>query len=153
MPATPLRLLSSTELAAWRGFLRTHSELLRELDAELRRAHDLPLTSYEVLLFLADAPEGRLRMSELADAVLLSRSGMSRLVDRLEAKGLLRREECEDDARGAFAVLSEPGRELFDAARATHLAGVREHFLDRLSRQELERLGRLWEQVLPRPAS
>jgi DNA-binding MarR family transcriptional regulator len=142
-------LLDPTELGAWRGFLRAHAQLTKALDAELIRAHDLPLTSYEVLLFLNDAPEGRLRMSELADGVLLSRSGLTRLVDRMERDGLLRREPCEEDARGFFAVITDSGRELFRRARSTHLDGVRERFLSHFSREELGTLAELWERVAP----
>jgi DNA-binding MarR family transcriptional regulator len=141
--------LDREELAAWRGMLRVHAALTRALDAELTERHGLPLTSYEVLLFLADAPGGRMRMSELADSVLLSRSGLTRLVDRLERDGLLERERCEEDARGYFAAITDRGRALFDAARRTHLAGVRERFVDRLSRDDLRTLGELWEKVAP----
>jgi DNA-binding MarR family transcriptional regulator len=141
--------LDKEELAAWRGMLWIHAALTRALDAELAERHGLPLTSYEVLLFLADAPGGRMRMSELADSVLLSRSGLTRLVDRLERDGLLEREQCEEDARGYFAAITDSGRELFDEARRTHLAGVRERFVDRLSRDDLRTLGELWEKVAP----
>jgi DNA-binding MarR family transcriptional regulator len=127
--------------------------MTKALDAELVREHGLPLSSYEVLLFLADAPGGRLRMSELADGVLLSRSGLTRLVDRMEREGLLRRERCEDDARGYHAVITEQGRTLFQAARRTHLDGVRERFLSRLSSPQLRTLAALWEQVAPGAAS
>ena len=140
-------LLDKEELAAWRGMLRAHAALTRELDAELVRAHDLPLSSYEVLLFLNDSEGGRLRMSELADSVLLSRSGLTRLVDRLERQGLLKRERCESDARGLFAEITPEGRRLFDTARQTHLDGVRELFLGRFSRAELRTLGALWQKL------
>src|SRR4051794_27231921 len=93
--------LSPRELAAWRGFLRVHAALAKALDEELQAAHGLPLSSYEVLAVLQAAPGKRLRMAELADRVLLSRSGMTRLVDRLARDGLLRRELCSDDGRGA----------------------------------------------------
>ncbi len=83
--------LDELELGAWRGFLRAHAALSRELDAELTAAHGLPLSTYEVLLFLADSPDGHMRMSDLADSVLLSRSGLTRLVDRLERDGLVQR--------------------------------------------------------------
>jgi DNA-binding MarR family transcriptional regulator len=139
--------LDAEELAAWRGMLRLHADMTRELDADLTLHHGLPLTSYEVLLYLADAPGGRMRMSELADSVLLSRSGLTRLVDRLERNGLLERERCEEDARGYFAAITEKGRALFNEARRTHLAGVRERFIDRLSREDLRTLGELWEKV------
>ena len=127
--------------------LRAHAELTRALDAQLAREHKLPLSSYEVLLFLADAPEGRMRMSDLAESVLLSRSGLTRLVDRLEREGLLKRERCESDARGLFAEITPAGRELFDSARRTHLEGVRALFLDRFSRGELRTLGGLWQKL------
>src|SRR5215217_6079111 len=107
--------------------------MTKALDAELLREHGLPLSSYEVLLFLADAPDGRLRMSELADGVLLSRSGLTRLVDRME-----------DDARGYNAAITAKGRELFQSARRTHLDGVRERFLSHLSEEELGTLAQLW---------
>lgn len=146
MNATGTRL-DHEELAAWRGMLRVHSDMTRVLDAELTHRHGLPLSSYEVLLFLADSPDGRMRMSELADSVLLSRSGLTRLVDRLERDGLLEREQCEEDARGYFAAITDRGRALFTEARRTHLAGVRERFLSRFSRDDLRTLGGLWEKV------
>jgi DNA-binding MarR family transcriptional regulator len=145
----PAILLTREQLGAWRGLLRVHARMTAALDAELRAEHGLPLSSYEVLLFLADAPDGRMRMSELADGVLLSRSGLTRLVDRMEGAGLLRRERCEDDARGYHAAITDKGRTLFERARRTHLDGVRARFLDRLSRAELRTLGELWEKVAP----
>jgi DNA-binding MarR family transcriptional regulator len=102
-----------------------------------------------VLLYLADSPDGRLRMSELADSVLLSRSGLTRLVDRLERDGLLQRSRCEQDQRGWFAEITEEGRELFERARVTHLDGVRRSFLSHLTRDEQRTLAGLWEKVSP----
>ncbi|MEA2435674.1 MAG: hypothetical protein QOF65_230 [Thermoleophilaceae bacterium] len=139
---------TNVELDAWRGFLRTHSTLVRELDEELTERHGLPLSSYDVLVQLDETPEGRLRMSNLADAVLLSRSGLSRLVTRLEAQGLLERTDCPNDARGAFAAITEKGRERLNEARATHRAGVRERFLDRLSEREQRQLAKAWNRLL-----
>jgi DNA-binding MarR family transcriptional regulator len=141
-------LLTQGELASWRGFLRVHAALERELDAELIAGHGLALSSYEVLLTVADAPEVRMRMSEIADSVLLSRSGVTRLVDRLERDGLVERVPCEDDARGQYAVLTPRGRETFDAARATHLAGVRRRFLERFDADELRTLAAFWERLV-----
>jgi DNA-binding MarR family transcriptional regulator len=140
----PVRLLDEVELAAWRGFFRSHDRLIRALDVELVQAHGLPLTSYEVLYYLVHSPDGRLRMSELADSVLLSRSGLTRLVDRLEQQGLLRREECSQDRRGSYAVVTDRGRDQFARARGTHLEGVRRLFLDHLSDDEKRWLGELW---------
>ncbi len=127
--------------------LRAHAGLVRELDAELAREHDMPLSSYEVLLYLNDSAEGRMRMAELADSVLLSRSGLTRLVDRLERQGLLKRERCESDARGFFAEITPEGRRAFSEARKTHLDGVRRVFLSRFSRDELRTLGGLWQKL------
>jgi DNA-binding MarR family transcriptional regulator len=145
-----IQLLDREELGAWRGMLRVHAELTKALDTELTEVHGLPLSSYEVLLFLADEPGGRMRMSELADSVLLSRSGLTRLVDRLERAGLLERVQCDEDARGYFAQITPAGREAFNDARRTHLEGVRRLFLSRFSRDELRELGGLWERVLVR---
>ena len=136
------------ELDAWRGFLRTHSTLLRELDDELTRQHGLPVSSYDVLVQLDEAPEGRLRMSALADAVLLSRSGLSRLVTRLESQDLIERLECANDARGSYAAITDAGRDRLNEARVTHRAGVRARFLDHLSERELRQLSKAWSRLL-----
>jgi DNA-binding MarR family transcriptional regulator len=141
--------LSAEELAAWRGFLRVQSALFRDLDAELTAAHDLPLRSYEVLLLLHEAPERRLRMSDLSRSVLLSPSGMTRLVDRLQREGLVGRERCAEDGRGFYAVLTETGGRRLREARATHLAGVRRLFLDRLGADDLRRLAAYWDLLVP----
>jgi DNA-binding MarR family transcriptional regulator len=141
--------LDPQELRAWRGMLRAHATLTKALDAQLEAAHGLPLTSYEVLLHLNDAEERRMRMCDLADSVLLSRSGLTRLVDRLEREGLLAREQCACDARGAFAKLTPAGQAKLAEARATHLAGVRELFLSRLTPAQHELLGEVWDAVLP----
>src|SRR3954452_19804932 len=115
---------SELEMEAWAGFLRAHASLVRELDDELTREHDLPLSSYDVLVQLPSAPDGMMRMSQLPDAVLLSRSGLSRLVARLVDQGLVERRECASDGRGAWATLTDEGRARLEAARATHRAGV-----------------------------
>lgn len=141
--------LSASELAAWRGLLRVHAALFKALDAGLESAHGLPLSSYEVLMLLRSAPGRRMRMADLAGRVLLSRSGMTRLVDRLEREGLIAREQCTDDARGCYAVLSPRGQGILEEARPTHLAGIRARFLSHFSPAELELLGECWERVVP----
>jgi len=141
--------LDERELEAWRGFIRTHAVLIARLDADLQHRHRLPLSSYEVLLFLDKAPERRLRMAELASSVLLSPSGITRLVDRLVEDGLVRKERCALDRRGFHAVLTEAGAERFREARCTHLAGVREQFLDRLTVAQQESLGGVWRALDP----
>jgi DNA-binding MarR family transcriptional regulator len=145
----PIQELAPEELGAWRGLLRVHSALVKALDAELLSTHDLPLTSYEVLINLQAAPGRRRRMAELADGVLLSRSGMTRLVDRLEREGLLERDACTDDGRGTYAVLTEKGEACLARARPTHLDGVRERFLQHFGADELNQLATYWERVLP----
>jgi DNA-binding MarR family transcriptional regulator len=139
--------LSPGELAAWRGMLETHSRLIARLDAELERDHGIQLSAYEVLMYLGDADGEKLRMGELADRLLLSRSGITRMVDRLERQRLIERQRCEDDGRGFFARLTADGREKLDAARPAHLAGVRRHFLDELEPGEQERLAAIWERL------
>jgi DNA-binding MarR family transcriptional regulator len=140
--------LSAAELAAWRGMLETHSVMISRLDAELERDHGLPLTSYEVLMYLGDSEHGKLRMGELADKLLLSRSGITRLVDRLQREGLVARERCEDDGRGYYAVLTDDGRAKLAAARPAHLDGVRRHFLSRLRPDDLAGLAVVWKRLL-----
>lgn len=130
--------LTPVELDAWRSFLRAHAKVTRILDAELSEECELPLGSYEVLLHLNEAPDRRLRMTDLADRVLLSRSGLTRLVDRLEREGLIRRESCPSDLRGTNAVLTDRGYERLRDAAPIHLRGVREHMIDLLSPEEIQ---------------
>lgn len=141
--------LSEEELRAWRGLLRAHASLAKLLDAELDERHGLPMTSYEVLHRLAGAEMGRMRMCDLAEQAQMSRSGLTRLVDRLESDGLLERCSCEHDARGAYACLTTAGRQRLSEARSTHRSVVREHFLSRFSEQELSSLAELWERIAP----
>jgi DNA-binding MarR family transcriptional regulator len=148
MRPTGPKQLSPLEFAAWAGFLRTHAQLVRELDRELEAAHGLPLTQYEVLLHLERAPDHRLRMSELARSVLLSQSGVTRLVDRLEALGLVVRAQCADDRRVLWAQMTDEGVRRLAEARPTHLAGIRARFLDRFDDDELEALAGAWERVV-----
>jgi DNA-binding MarR family transcriptional regulator len=141
--------LSEGELRALRGLMRAHASLAKRLDAELEQAHGLPLSSYEVLHHLESAPDGRMRMCDLAEHAQLSRSGLTRLVDRLERDGLLSRCTCEHDARGAYACLTEQGVQRLSAARGTHLAVVREQFLSRFSEPELGALAEMWDRIAP----
>ncbi len=151
-PVAAVEGLCPAELEAWRGLLRVHASVLKALDAEMEATHGLPLTSYEVLIQLADAPDHRMRMCDLADSVLLSRSGMSRLVDRLERDGLLIRCACAHDARGAFACITEAGLGLLEQARPTHVAGIRRRFLAQFDEDELRALGQYWDRLVPQSA-
>ena len=139
--------LTREELASWKGMLRTHRDLVARLDSELEREHGLPLSSYEVLMVLGDSDDGRARMGEIADELLLSRSGLTRLVDRLERQGLVKRERCEDDARGFFATITSEGRKKLEAARPAHLDGVRDHFFSALTDRDLAALARAWKRL------
>lgn len=134
-------------ISAWRTFLEAHARVVRELERELQAEADLPLTHYDVLFQLSRADERRLRMSELADRLLLSRSGVTRLVDRLVADGLVERVSCDSDRRGAWASLTDAGYRRLRAAAPIHLRGVAAHFLDRLSADELDELDRLLRRV------
>lgn len=141
--------ISLGELRAWRGLLRAHACLAKRLDAELEQAHHLPMSSYEVLHHLEESTAGRMRMCDLAEQAQLSRSGLTRMVDRLERDGLLERCSCEHDARGSYACLTDGGRERLQEARVTHLSVVREHFFSRFSEQELGVLADMWERIAP----
>jgi len=141
--------LSAIEERAWRGLVRAHGCLVKRLDAQLEAEHGLPLTSFEVLRRLGATDHGRLRMHDIASSVLLSRSGLTRLIDRLERDGLVRRCSCENDARGAYAVITDAGRRKAEEARAAHLAGVRALFVAHFSEDELATLGVLLERLLP----
>ncbi len=139
--------LDDLEMRAWRQLLRAHAELLVLLDRELDAEHGLSLAEYEVLSFLSEAPQERLRLSELARLVLISPSALTRRLDRLERRGLVQRQRCPHDARGSYAVLSRKGRAQLVAAAPTHLRGVRTHFVDRLTPAELRALGDALEKV------
>jgi len=141
-------VLSRRELGAWRGLLATHRQVIAALDAELEREHGLALSSYEVLLQLNEEPEHSLRMGRLADLLLLSRSGLTRLVDRLAARGLVERHSCPSDRRGTYARLTAEGRQRFEEARPTHLRGVREHFISHVAATDQDRLAAIWGQIL-----
>jgi DNA-binding MarR family transcriptional regulator len=132
MPARP----DPGHLAAWRALLETHAAVTELLARELSTERGLPLKAYDVLLNLAEAPEGRLRMQELSASVLLSKSGLSRVVDRMEEGGLVRRERSENDRRGWFAVLTERGRSTLRRAAPVHLRGIQEHFARHVDDEE-----------------
>jgi DNA-binding MarR family transcriptional regulator len=142
-PVAPGSELDDLEHAVWRAFLRTHSRVARRLEADLMASSDLPLAEFDVLFQLALSPGYRLRMNELADQVLLSRAGITRLVDRLVADGLVARLKCASDARGAYAVMTDRGRTRLDQARPGHMDGVRRYFLASFSRSELATLAEL----------
>jgi DNA-binding MarR family transcriptional regulator len=125
-------------LETWRAFLMAHALLTRRLDEDLRTEEDLTLGEYSALLQVAEAPDHALRMNQLADGIFLSRSGVTRLIDRLEADGLISRSTCTSDGRGSLAVLTEAGQARLRAAAATHLRGIEQYFLAVVPDPELD---------------
>jgi DNA-binding MarR family transcriptional regulator len=145
-PAT--RQPAPYSLSVWRDLLRSHAKILRRLESDLLAEQRLPLASYDVLVQLVEAPQRRLRMTELAEKVLLSRSGLTRLVDRLERESLVTREACESDARGLFAVLTDAGYDRLRVASATHLRGIEAYVTGRLDDTDLADLSRVLAKLL-----
>jgi DNA-binding MarR family transcriptional regulator len=131
------------QLDGWVAFLRAHAAITRELSAQLQREHDLTLNDYEVLLHLSHADDGMMRRVDLAQQVLLTASGITRLLEGLERAGSVCKETCSSDARVSYAKLTDEGRAKLLAARETHLRGIDELFLSRYSGSELATLAEL----------
>ena len=132
--------LDADEQRAWRSYLRA----VRLLDEQLRRGleqHDLSHPEYEILVRLSESPSRALRMSELADGIVNSRSRLTHTVGRLERAGWARRQPCPNDGRGVMCVLTDEGYAVLEAAAKTHVNGVRENLLDPLTREEFLALG------------
>lgn len=134
----------------WRAFLQAHARVTRRLDEELRAEHDLSLAEYDALLTIADAPDRRIRMRQLADRVILSKSGVTRLIDRLVLDGLVERDACLSDARGAEAVLTAAGLDRLRRASRTHLRGIDEHFVAAIDEADLSVIQRSMRAVAER---
>lgn len=142
------RWLDAEEMRAWRGYLGLVRLLDYRLNRDLQEASGLTAADYEILVRLSEAPERRLRMSELAETAMISKSRLSHQMTRLENRGLASRVECETDRRGAFAVLSEKGFETLVAAAPGHVASVRRHLFDELTPQQVTVLGDLSDAVI-----
>lgn len=139
------------EKTAWSGFLIVHERIIRQLDADMQDHFHISLPEFEVLSRLSMAPENRMRMSDLAaESVLLSRSGMSRLAERLERVGLVMRTSVEEDRRGSYTVLTPAGHTLIDAAHTLDVISVRRRLLSLYTEQELIEMGRFWTRFLER---
>jgi DNA-binding MarR family transcriptional regulator len=143
MLSSQVRRSQSSALTAFGRFVRAHAAVTRRLSADLQERHGLTLSDYEVLFQLAGAPEGRLRRVDLVERVLLTPSGITRLLDGLERAGLVARAECATDRRVVYAELTEDGRRRFEAARRTHLDGIRTLFAGSFRPEEIETLGEL----------
>jgi DNA-binding MarR family transcriptional regulator len=137
-------------LEPWRAFLTAHARITRRLDEELRLEHDLSLAEYDALLTIADSPGRRIRMRQLADRVILSKSGVTRLIDRLVIDGLVERDACQTDARGAEAVLTDAGLDRLRRASRTHLRGIAQHFLGAVDDVDLPTIERSMQAVAHR---
>jgi DNA-binding MarR family transcriptional regulator len=133
----------SAESILWRDMMRAHVQIHRRLEADLLAHHDLALGSFDVLVRLGESPGGRLRMNDLADRVLLSRSGLTRLIDRMQHDGLVERASCDSDARGLYAVLTPKGRQRLAEATPTYRDGVQERVLGRLDEEDLGAFARI----------
>jgi DNA-binding MarR family transcriptional regulator len=129
--------LSEQELRAWQALLHAHDDVIGKLDAELRAEHAISLDAYDVLLRLARAPEGILRMTDLAERVMVPPSTLTRRVDRLVDQGLVERDRLVGDSRAMLARLTEGGRRVLRRAARTHLRGIREHYTGRLNEDQL----------------
>jgi DNA-binding MarR family transcriptional regulator len=141
-------LLTRDERVLWLRFVETHAAIVHRLDDDLRAKSGLTLSSFEVLYELVRAPANRLRMAELADRLLFTRSGATRLVDRLERDGFVERNDCAQDGRGVYAILTENGFNAFEAAAASHADCIRNLFFDPLDGWE-DMFGRLLLRLAP----
>ena len=139
--------LQPAQLTAWRLFLTLHRRLVDAIDRDLQQAGRLPLSSYDVLIELQEAPDHRLRMAELADRVVLSRSGLTRLVDRLERDGYLARDQVSGDRRGAYAVITVQGTGALREAWPIYASGIQQYFADALSSEEAGTLAALLQKI------
>lgn len=142
------RWLDDQEWRAWRNYIVGQALLLGRLGHELQETHQLAFVDYEILVRLSEKPDHRQRMTSLAEEVVASKSRLSHQVARLEAEGLVRREVCDSDGRGVFAVLTDVGFARLQAAAPEHLRGVREHFVDLLDDEERRVIGDVFERIV-----
>lgn len=143
MEALTVTNLDGSALEAWRSYLQSHASIVRQLDAELLTEHDLTTRDYEVLLYLAQEEGLRLPMSALSERTMLTRSGITRLVDGLVERGLIERVSCANDARVSYAKLTPSGHEKLRHAGCTHIASIRRLFFERFTPEEVETLAHL----------
>lgn len=135
------RWLTQQEQASWRAWLSASRLLTEQLNRELTEQHGMTIADYVILVQLSESPDHRVRMSDLAEQTLASRSRLSHQIDRMEKRGLVRREACSDDRRGYFAVLTDAGMDTIVAAAPDHVAGVRAHLVDLLGPEGFASLG------------
>jgi DNA-binding MarR family transcriptional regulator len=136
-----LSKLREDQLAVWRAFVNVHAAVIRRIEKDLADRHQVPLIWYDVLVALYQSPGKKLRMTELADKVVLTPSGLTRLVERLEKEGLVRRERTEEDRRGSYTVLTREGKRAFLQAWPTYEQGIRQYFIELLTEDECKTIG------------
>lgn len=142
---------SDIEQCAWGGFLQTYAQINRLIEADLQKHHHISHVEFEVLIRLEFAPNHRARIQDLAAQSILTRSGMSRVIERLEKAGFVKREGATEDRRGFYAVLTDEGLARFEDAAAKHVEFVRQNFLSRFSEKELKAMGGYWQRLKPAP--
>jgi DNA-binding MarR family transcriptional regulator len=143
MSTTAPERLEGAALDAWRSYLQSHASIIRALDSELAAEHGITTRDYEVLLYLAQADDRKLPMSALAERTMLTRSGITRLIDGLVEAGWIERVACEKDARVSYAELTDAGYEKLRRAGCDHIAGIRRLFHEHFSRDEIDQLASL----------
>ncbi len=139
--------LDAAEMRAWRAYVDGAQRLMGVLNKDLQDGHDLTMAEYRILVMLSESADGSLRMSDLADGVLSSRSRLTHQIRRMEADGMVGRDTCVDDGRGVLAVITEEGRRRLADAAPTHVVSVRKHLVDLLTPQQLAVLGDIFEKV------
>ena len=147
-PSSEELQLTGIELAAWHGMLAAHATLIRQLDGQLRAAHGLGVSEFDVLITLFNGAERGVRMTDLAKAIMLSPAGLTHMVTRLERDGLVERAVDPADRRSFLVRLTPGGRERLDAARVTHNAVIRDRFTARLTGPQLHQLSGVWDAIL-----
>ncbi|NMN98539.1 MarR family winged helix-turn-helix transcriptional regulator [Antrihabitans stalactiti] len=134
-------------MRSWRAYIAGNQRLMDQMNKDLQAKHDMTLAEYRILIMLSEAPGNSLRMSDLADGVLSSRSRLTHQIRRMEEQGMVRRSTCEDDGRGVLAHLTDEGRRRHEEAAPTHVDGVRRNFIDLLTPEQLSIVGAVFAKV------
>lgn len=145
--------VTEEELSAWRLFIKTHARIIERIESDLADQKRVPLTTYDVLIELFEAPNRKLRLGDLTKKVILTKSGLTRLVDRMEREGLLRREKSEEDKRGAYAVLTEAGESELRKAWPVYAKGIKKYFAASLGESNLSALRKALSRIGEESAS
>lgn len=134
--------LEEEQLSVWRAFVNAHAAVIERIEKDLSEQRKIPLTTYDVLVALYQSPDKKLRMTDLAKKVVITRSGLTRVIERLEREGFVTRERTEEDRRGAFAILTREGKKAFLATWPTYADGISNYFLSVLDEEERKIIGK-----------